>query len=105
MGKFYKIYSEKLTFGLALTMNKRPMPLMYAEAGFRHNAMFGSRILHVLPTPEAGLTEVKPKQMHCLLVTFLRKRGIEKFSLYILQLLWAATLFRCSFGSRAISSF
>lgn len=34
MGKFYKIYSEKLTFGLALTMNKRLMPLMYAEAGF-----------------------------------------------------------------------
>lgn len=81
MGKFYKIYSEKLTFGLALTTNKSPMPLTYAEAGFQHNAMFGSRILHVLPMLEAGLTEVKHKQMHCLLVTFLRKRAIGKFSL------------------------
>lgn len=101
MGKFYKIYSEKLTFGLALTMNKRLVPLMYTP----HNAMFGSRILHVVPTLEAGLTEVKPKQMHCLLVTFLRKRGIEKFSLYVLQILWITSLFRCNFGSRAISSF
>lgn len=50
MGRFYKIYSEKLTFGLALTMNKRPMPLTYAEADFWHKAIFGSRILHVTPT-------------------------------------------------------
>lgn len=84
-------------------MNKRLVPLMYTW----HNAMFWSRILHVhvVPTLEAGLTEVKPKQMHCLLVTFLRKRGIEKFSLYVLQMLWVTTLFRCNFGSRAISSF
>jgi len=70
MGKFYKIYSEKLTFGLALTMKRRPMPLTYAEAAFQHNAVFGSKILHVLPTLEAGLTEAKPKQVRCLLVTF-----------------------------------
>lgn len=49
---------------------------------FWHKAIFGSRILHVVPMLEAGLTKVKPKQMHCLLVTFLRKRGIEKFPLF-----------------------
>lgn len=48
MGKFYEIYSGKLTFGLALTMNKRLMPLTYAEAGFQHNTIFESRILPVL---------------------------------------------------------
>lgn len=104
MRKFYRIYSEKLTFGLAL-MNKRSMPFTCVEAGFRHNAVLGSRTLHVLPTLEAGLTEVKPKQMQCLLVMLLRKRGIEDFSLCVLPLLWATTLFRCNFGSRAISSF
>lgn len=55
-GKFYKIYSKKLTLGLALTMDKRPMPLMSAEAGFQHNTVFGSRALHMLPMPKAGLT-------------------------------------------------
>lgn len=67
--------------------------------------MFGSRIVHVPPALEAGLGNVAPQQMHCLLVTFLRKRGLEKFSLYILQLQWVTALYRCNFGSRATSSF
>lgn len=48
MGKFYEIYAGKHTFGLALTMNKRLMPLTYAEAGFQHDAIFENRILPVL---------------------------------------------------------
>jgi len=31
---------EKLTFSLVLTMNKRLIPLMNAEAGFQHNTVW-----------------------------------------------------------------
>lgn len=108
MGKFYKISSEKLTFGLALTMSKRtrdqcPWHMQRLVFSIKHHIWKRNAVC--APYTETVLTEVEPKEVPWLLVTFLRKRAIEKFSLCIFQLLWATALFRCNSGSRAISPF
>lgn len=81
MGTSNKTYSLKAHIWSGHNNEQEINALDIAEAGFQPKIIFGSRIVHVPPTLEAGLSNLAPQQKHhsCFLVTFLRKRDLRSF--------------------------